>query len=167
MRVRPETPGDKDAIVAVNQAAFGSTAEARLVDLVRDQVRPIISLVAEDNDEIVGHILFSPVHLSGNPQLRLMGLAPMAVTPDHQRQGIGSLLVRAGLQACRELGTGAVVVLGHPAYYPRFGFVPTTSHGIHSEYQAPAEAFLLLELDPGCLAGATGTIRYHSVFSDH
>lgn len=93
-----------------------------------------------------------------------MGLAPMAVLPSHQRRGIGSALVRAGLQHCRQLGIGAVAVLGHPDYYPRFGFRPSTRFGISSEYDAPAEAFMVLELQEGYLAGRSGVIRFHPAF---
>jgi putative acetyltransferase len=95
-----------------------------------------------------------------------MGLAPMAVLPARQRQGIGSALVRDGLGRCRELGYEAVVVLGHPGYYPRFGFVPASRFGIGCEYDVPAEVFMALELVPGALRGKPGTIRYHPAFAE-
>jgi putative acetyltransferase len=125
VQIRAETDADHAAIHAVNAAAFPTAAEADLVDALRQQARPLISLVAEQDGVIVGHILFSPVTLDSQPDLRIMGLAPMAVAPEHQRSGIGSALVRAGLEQCRQLGYQAVVVLGHPEYYPRFGFVPS------------------------------------------
>lgn len=166
MIVRPEQVADRAAVRAVNAAAFETRAEADLVDALREQVRPLISLVAEADGAVVGHILFSPVTIDGRPDLRLLGLAPMAVVPDHQRHGVGTALVRAGLDRCRQLGVGVVVLLGHPAYYPRFGFVPATRFGIGCEYDAPGEAFMLIELQPGYLRGVTGTARYHVAFKD-
>jgi putative acetyltransferase len=166
MLIRPEQPKDLADVHAVNASAFETPAEANLVDALRQQAEPFISLVAEDNGAIVGHIAFSPVSLSGHPALRLMGLAPMAVAPEHQRKGIGSALVRAGLEQCKERGFGAVVVLGHPNYYPRFGFLPSVRFGITSEYEVPAEVFMVVELEPGYLGGTSGTIKYHAAFSD-
>ena len=95
-----------------------------------------------------------------------MGLAPMAVLPARQRGGIGSALVRAGLDACRQLGCTAVVVLGHPAYYPRFGFQPASRFALGCEYDVPDEAFMALEVEPGSLVGKAGTIRYHRAFAE-
>ncbi|NJO12325.1 MAG: N-acetyltransferase [Gammaproteobacteria bacterium] len=166
MRIRDEEEADREAVHALNAAAFAALAEANLVDALRAQARPVISLVAERAGSVVGHILFSPVTLSGRAGLRIMGLAPMAVEPSHQRQGIGSALVRAGLERCRALGIGAVVVLGHPEYYPRFGFSPAARFGIGCEYDAPEEAFLVAELQSGFLRGISGTIHYHPAFKD-
>ena len=109
--------------------------------------------------------MFSPVTLASHPELEIMGLGPMAVFPQAQRQGLGTALVKAGLEKCRELGAGTVVVLGHPAYYPRFGFRPATRFDIACEYEVPPEAFMALELSPGYLDGAAGVIRYHRAFS--
>lgn len=166
MIVRDEHPRDRAAVRSVNLAAFGTSAEADLVDALRGQAHPIVSLVAEVDGEVVGHILFSPVTLSGHPELRLMGLAPMAIAPAHQRKGIGSALARAGLERCRQLEVGAVVVLGHPSYYPRFGFAPSVRFGIRCEYEAPDEAFMLIELRPGYMRGMAGTVRFHPAFTD-
>jgi putative acetyltransferase len=163
--IRPEEPGDRAGVRAVNVAAFGTPAEADLVDALRVQARPLVSLVADEAGAIVGHIMFSPVTLPGHAALELMGLAPMAVTPERQRAGIGSALVGAGLEACRRGATDAVVVLGHPAYYPRFGFAPGVRRGLGCEYDVPAEAFMVLELRPGALRGASGTVQYHVVFA--
>ena len=164
--IRNEQDKDLAAVRALNIAAFGTTAEADLVDALRAQARPVVSLVAEDKGVVVGHIMFSPVALSDHPALKIMGLAPMAVLPARQKQGIGSALVRAGLERCRSLGVGAVVVLGHPRYYPRFGFSPAKSFGIVSEYDAPDEAFMVVELQSDCLQGKSGTIRYHAAFQN-
>ena len=164
MIVRPEQPADIPATRQVNLAAFDTPAEADLVDALRAEARPLVSLVGEVDGEVVGHILLSPVSLGEHTGLHLMGLAPMAVMSSHQRRGIGSALVRAGLQHCRQLGIGAVAVLGHPDYYPRFGFQSSTRFGISSEYDAPPEAFMVLELQAGYLAGRSGVIRFHPAF---
>jgi putative acetyltransferase len=165
MIVRSERPGDIAGIRGVDLAAFESTVEADLVDALRAQTAPVISLVADDSGSIVGHIVFSPVTLAGHPELTIMGLAPMAVVPSRQRAGIGSALVRAGLDACRQLGCRAVVVVGHARYYPRFGFAPASRLGLTSEYDVPDDVFMALELEAGALNGTSGTIRYHSAFA--
>src|SRR5690606_1642636 len=166
MVIRDETGRDQDTVRALNEAAFDSGAEARLVDMLREQAKPLVSLVAEQDSFVVGHILFSPVTLSGHDDLKIMGLAPMAVAPPHQRRGIGTSLVHAGLDRCRELGAGAVVVLGHPEFYPRFGFVPSTRFDIRSEYDVPEDVFMVTELKPGFFRGVSGTIRYHAAFKE-
>jgi len=164
LAVRPESEGDRAAVRAVLTAAFAGPEEADLVDALRGQVADWLSLVAEEGGGVVGHILFTPITVPGHPRLRALGLAPMAVLPGRQCQGIGSALVRAGLEAARELGFGAVVVLGHPAYYPRFGFRPAHGRGLACVYDAPPEAFLALELVPGALEGVSGTVHYHPAF---
>ena len=164
--IRAEVAKDWTSVHALNAAAFETAAEADLVDALRINAAPVVSLVAEFKGAIVGHILFSPVTLSGHTDLNIMGLAPMAVLPSHQRQGIGSALVCAGLEQCRTLGFGAVVVLGHPDYYPRFGFSPAMGFGIRSEYDVPDEAFMIAELQPGFLGAASGTIQYHVAFKN-
>lgn len=116
-------------------------------------------------NEIVGHILFSPVILQGHTDLRLMGLGPVAVVPEFQRKGIGTALTRAGLDECRRLGVAAVVVLGYPEYYGRFGFKPARVFSIKSEYDNAGDAFMVLELIPGCLKSLSGVIEYHPSFN--
>jgi putative acetyltransferase len=165
VNIRPERPADAAAIDAVNRAAFGQPAEATLVADLRDQASPLVSLVADAGTEIVGHVLFSPVMLTNHADVKIMGLAPMAVLPAMQRRGIGSTLARAGLDACTRLGCDAVVVLGHAQYYPRFGFRPASAFGLRCEYDVPDEVFMALELAPGRLAGKSGTIRYHRAFA--
>ena len=128
MHIRHETNQDIGAVRTLNIKAFDTPSEADLVDSLRGNVQPLISLVAEQDQHILGHIMFSPVTLSGHPGLNMMGLGPMAVAPPHQRKGIGSQLVHAGLEQCRKLGCIVVVVLGHPEFYPRFGFVPSTRY---------------------------------------
>jgi putative acetyltransferase len=164
MRIRPEADADRAAIHAVNQAAFETSAEADLVDALRAKAGQLISLVAAIDEKIVGHILFSAVSLAEHSGLNLMGLGPMAVLPQHQRGGIGSALVREGLKRCKALGCQAVVVVGHPEYYPRFGFVPASRYGIRCEYDVPDDVFMLAELKGGALRGASGLIRYDEAF---
>lgn len=164
MKIRAETEKDRPAVHALNARVFETSAEADLVDALREQARPVISLVAEQGGAIVGHILFSPVTLDSSPALRLACLAPMAVAAEHRRKGIGSALVREGLEQCRQRGFGAAVVLGHPAFYPRFGFLPSARFGIRSEYDVPEDAFMVLELTPGYLRGVSGTVRYQAAF---
>lgn len=166
MLIRDEEQKDWAAVHDVIVSAFETPAEADLVDALREQAHPVVSLVAVEGGTIVGHIMLSPVSLSGHPGLKIMGLAPMAVAPEYQRKGIGSALVRTGLDRCKQLGFGAVVVLGHPEYYPRFGFSPSTRFGIKCEYEVPEEVFMVIELLPGYLRGASGTIKYHAAFSN-
>ena len=166
MQIRTENEEDKASARVVNVAAFETASEANLVVALHEQAHPIISLVADDQGAIVGHIMFSPAVLTGHPELEIMGLAPMAVLPEHQRKSIGSALVRAGLDACVRIGFGAVVVLGHPEYYPRFGFLPSSRFGIGCEYEVPEEVFMVKELQQGYLRGATGSIRYHAAFGN-
>jgi putative acetyltransferase len=165
MIIRAEELKDQFAVFAVNQSAFETSAEANLVDILRKEAHPIISLVAEDNGAIIGHIMFSPVSLSGHSDLKIMGLGPMAVIPERQGEGTGSALVKAGLEMCKDLGVGAVIVLGHPGYYPRFGFVPSVNFGIRSDFDVPPEVFMLIELQPGYLQDAPGIIQYHAAFN--
>ena len=163
--IRNETPEDVDNVRAVNRSAFPTDAEARLVDALRKSAEPLVSLVAVDGDELVGHILFSPASLESSGGRLVMGLAPMAVQPDRQRQGIGSALVERGIEACRKLGAVAIVVLGFATYYPRFGFTPASRYGVHSEYDVPDDVFMLLELGPGAVSPG-GIARYHEAFGN-
>ncbi len=165
MIVRPETAADTDAVHRLNATAFPTDAEAGLVDRLRASGSTCISLVADSDQAIAGHILFSPVTLN-DQSLNLMGLAPMAVAPDLQRNGIGTQLVEAGLAACRDTGVGGVAVLGHPEFYPRFGFAPASGFGIDCEYDVPDDVFMMMELQAGYLDGKTGTIRYHPAFAE-
>ena len=164
--LREEIEADHAAIHAVNAAAFESAAEAELVARLRAAEAVFLSLVAVSADAIVGHCLFSPVTVAGAAEeCRWVALGPMAVLPAEQRKGIGSALVGAGLEACRERGAPGVFVLGHPAFYPRFGFRPSASFGIRSEYDVPDEVFMVEAFEPDALAAASGgTVQYHAAF---
>ena len=164
MRIRSETDADCAAIRAVNVAAFESPAEADIVDALRAKGVELISLVADRGGVVVGHILFSRVSLAGHGEPKLMGLGPMAVLPQHQREGIGSALVREGLIRCKQLGAHAVAVVGHPQYYPRFGFAPASRHGIRCKYDVPDDVFMIAELTRGALRGVSGLILYDEAF---
>ncbi|MGH9900227.1 MAG: GNAT family N-acetyltransferase, partial [Pyrinomonadaceae bacterium] len=166
--VRPEGPEDFAAVRRVNEAAFGRPEEADLVDALRAAARPLLSLVAVENNRVVGHILFSPVAIesgeSESARSTALGLAPMAVLPEFQNRGVGSALVRRGLEECLRLGFPVVVVVGHPEYYPRFGFAPARPKGLDCEYPVPDEVFMVAELSPGALRGVRGVVKYRPEF---
>ncbi len=166
MIIRPERIEDIQKIRSINLEAFDTEAEADLVEALRNSGIPLISLVAEQDGELVGHILFSPTALEeGSSSISIAGLAPMAVLPACQNKGIGSMLVEAGMVYCKNAGYAAVVVLGHPDYYPRFGFVPSISYGITSEYDVPPEVFMAKELQEGTLTNCNGIVKYHEAFN--
>jgi len=167
MIIRPETPEDAVQVRRINELAFGQPAEADLVDRLRRTCADSLSLVAED-DVVVGHILFTPVVIeSMERRVTGMGLAPMAVLPDRQRGGIGSQLVTRGLDLLRDRRCPFVVVVGHPEYYPRFGFEPASRHGLASQWDGiPDAAFLAIVLDPVAMAGVSGVARYRDEFND-
>jgi putative acetyltransferase len=163
--VRRERPEDFEAVRRVLEAAFGGEVEALLVERLRRR-DDVLSLVAEEEGRVVGHIMFSPVTIGQEVPApgSVVVLAPMAVLPERQRQGIGSALIRAGLEACRQANHCAVVVLGHPDYYPRFGFRRASDFGLRYEepHYSPEEieaAFFALELVPGALSGVSGVVR--------
>lgn len=165
MLIRDESTDDILAIREVNRVAFGSDDEGGLVDALRERGAFICSLVAEVEGKVVGHVLFSPASLDDGTQATdVAGLGPVAVRPEFQQRGIGAALIRAGLAICRDRGYDVAVVLGHPDYYPRFGFRPSRPLGIRWEHDAPEEAFMVLELRDGELAGRSGTIRYQPEF---
>ena len=167
LTIRKETPEDAMAIRYVNEQAFGNACEADLIEKLRLRRGFILSLVAIQEEQVVGHILFSPVTIeSESSVITAAGLGPMAVLPEYQRQEIGSQLVRAGLEELRHTNYEIVVVLGHPDYYPRFGFSPASKYGINCEYDVPEEVFMILELREGALAGRSGTVKYQPEFSE-
>jgi putative acetyltransferase len=164
--VRDEQPHDATAIRAVNEQAFGQAGEADLVDALRARGAVTLSLVAVVEDEIIGHILFTPAPIvdAAGAATAAVALGPMAVHPAHQRRGIGSRLVEVGLERLRAAGHQLVVVLGHPTYYPRFGFVPASRLAIGCTWDVPDDVFMALELGAGAARGFSGTAHYQPEF---
>jgi putative acetyltransferase len=161
--IRWEQDVDRPAIRRVNQAAFGTSEEADLVDTLRADGVVLRSAVAEADGALVGHVLFSRMWIeTAGAAIDAVALAPVAVQPSHQRQGIGDRLIRFGLAALREDGERIVLVVGHPPYYPRFGFASALAGSIESPF--PADAFMALELVPGALDGVSGRVRYPAAF---
>lgn len=166
VRVRSERRSDHERVFAIHEAAFGRPDEVRLVSRLRTSVSPSLSLVAELHGRVVGHVFFSPVHIepeAGGPAVA--GLAPIGVDPAHQARGVGSALVRSGLARSPDLGWEAVVLVGDPAYYSRFGFALGAPLGLRYEDEAHDPVFQVLELRPGALRGRTGRVRFHEAFA--
>lgn len=163
LTIRDEAPADHSAVREVNRLAFGQEEEALLVDALREGGYGRVSLVAEVEGRVVGHILFSDLPIAGDQgEVSALSLAPMAVLPSHQRQGIGSALVSEGLRVCAARGHRIVVVVGHTAFYPRFGFSAELARRLRSPFSGPA--FMAVELVPGALDGVVGTVRYPPPF---
>jgi putative acetyltransferase len=166
--IRPETLTDWNSIREINQQAFGRPNEAQLVDALRawSSFIPELSLVAERDGVLVGHVLFTPAVVEGAEEAALLALGPVAVRPEWQRQGIGGMLIREGLVRSTGLGYHGVILVGHPTYYPRFGFRPARAYGLESPFPVSDEAFMALPLRPGGLEGTRGTVVFPPAFSD-
>ena len=160
--VRDERPDDLAAIREVNDRAFDQPLEGRIVDALRAHGAVQLSLVAEVEGQVVGHILFSPI--TGPGGVVGSGLGPMAVTPDHQKRGVGAALIAAALPRLRDAGFPFVVVLGHDGYYTRFGFGPASRHGLRCEWDVPDESFMVHVIDVGATTAAAGLVRYRPEF---
>jgi len=163
IEIREERPGDVAAIRDVNKRAFGQDQEGKIVDALRSNGAALLSLVATLDDRVVGHIMYSPISVAR----KIMGaaLGPVAVLPEHQRQGIGSKLVEAGNRKIKDQGCPFIIVLGHSNYYPRFGFMPASNHGIKCEWEVPEDVFMLLVLDQEKMQGVSGLAKYRHEFS--
>jgi putative acetyltransferase len=163
MNIRPEAPSDQPEVAALLQAAFGGDYERELVSRLRSDGLVAVALVAEAEQQIVGHIVLSwlPTQVDGRA-VRALALAPLAVRVDHQRRGIGSRLIRAALEVAERAGAQAVILLGHPSYYPRFGFSAALAAKLASPFSGPA--FMALELAPGALSGTAGAVAYPPAF---
>jgi putative acetyltransferase len=167
VEIRAERAADVDAVRAVHAEAFGRPDEAVLVERLRERARPYLALVAVEGEDVVGHVVFAPVTLHCyQAPYTITALAPLAVRPAWQRRGIGSALVRDGLAACRAAGRDVVVVVGHSAFYPRFGFVRARPLGLMSEPAYPDEAFMVAELTPGALRGRRGVVLYSADYGE-
>lgn len=161
MEIRAEEPGDIEQVREVLRAAFRTEAESKLVDALRENGQAVISLVAVRDGEVLGHILFSPVTSAPPGEAKGLGLAPLAVRPAAQSQGIGSRLVQEGLRLCKERGYDFCVVLGDPRYYQRFGFEQASPFGIRNEYGVDEE--FMIHYFSSCRA--QGLVRYGSEFA--
>jgi putative acetyltransferase len=164
--IRPKELQDIPAIAEVNRAAFGGEAEVRIVEAIRASPGfiPDLSLVAVTGGRVVGHILFSPLDVQAeSSSAPALCLAPLAVLPGYQGRGIGSRLVEEGLRRCGELSRGIVIVVGWPSFYPRFGFTRARAKGLEAPFPVPDEAFMVLELIPGALAGVNGMVCFPPV----
>jgi putative acetyltransferase len=169
IEIRPETRDDYAAITKLNDLAFEQKTEGKLVEKLREtkEFIPALSLVAQIEGEIVGHILFYPIKIDTvESSVNTLALAPISVRPEYQRMGIGGKLVRAGIESARDLGHKSVIVIGHPEYYPRFGFKPASGWGIITPFAVPDDAFLALELEVDALKNAKGTVKYPEAFNE-
>jgi putative acetyltransferase len=167
--IRVEQKEDIESIHKINRLAFGQEDEALLVQRIRKSSGfiPELSLVAEKGAQIVGHILFSRIYImTPNGDVNVLSLAPMAVLPEFQNAGVGSQLIRTGLDTCREMGYLIIVVIGHPEYYPRFGFVPAKQKGLDIPLPVPDEAFMVCELIPKALRGIVGKVKFPPEFDE-
>ena len=167
--IRSETPEDYDQITRVNDLAFNGKQEGELIKNLRkrEQFIPELSLICESNGVIAGHILLFPIHIvSGNEKYPIIALGPMSVRPGFQNKGIGSELIKEGLKRAGELGFESVLVLGHPKYYPKFGFKKASWWKIKADFDVPDEALMAIELKKGSLAFGGGVIDYPSEYLD-
>lgn len=167
LHIRPETPADHRAVAQVNTLAFGRANEARLVERIRQSEHyvPALSLVAQAKGQVVGHTLFSYVKLEGSNPRQVLSLAPMAVHPEWQGRGVGSALVEAGIEAAERMGEPLVVVLGHPGFYPRFGFEPSVRYGIEPPFKVDEAVFMVRPL-AGYSPELRGRITYPPAFAE-
>ena len=164
--IRKEEPKDIRAIRHVNEQAFGQENEANIIERLRKRGALTISLFAVRDGQIVGRIAFSPVIIEAEgSNFEAIALAPMAVLPACQRRGIGSQMVRVGLDECRRLGYELVVLVGHPDYYRRFRFVPARPKGLQCDFEVPDKAWMMLELQEGASVGRQGKVRFQPEFS--
>jgi putative acetyltransferase len=163
IEIRQERSDDLAAVRDLHRRAFGQEDEGKIVDALRANGGSQVSLVAVDEGRVVGHILYSPVRIG---QVEGSALGPMAVDPEVQRQGIGTELVEAGNARLRENGCPFVVVVGHPEFYPRFGFKPARPLGITCEWEVPDEVFMILVLDETTMSGVTGKAEYRREFGE-
>ncbi|MBN1163805.1 MAG: N-acetyltransferase [Candidatus Krumholzibacteriota bacterium] len=168
LKIRHEKSEEREIVAQINRQAFGDETESTLVASIRESEHfiPQLSLVAERDGRVVGHILFSPISIQQSDVTHpALALAPMAVLPDFQRRGIGAALIRRGLEECKRLKQQVVVLIGHPEYYPRFGFKPAREYGLSLDFDVPGEAFMVLELEKGALKKIGGVVKYPPAFN--
>ena len=163
IEIREERPDDISAVREVNRRAFGQQQESNIVDALRTNGGALLSLVAMMDGRVVGHIMYSPVTLGDTVNGAALG--PMAVRPEHQRQGIGTKLIETGNRKIKDAGYPFIIVVGHAEYYPRFGFRPASKYGIKCEWDVPDEVFMVLMLDAAKMKGVSGLAKYRGEFS--
>jgi len=168
MEIRQEQKSDHPKVYEITKQAFDQENESKLIEKIRvgGCFVPELSLVAELDGEIVGHILLSKIKIIGEGEYESLALAPMAVVPKHQKQGIGSELVNTGLEIAKKLGFESVIVVGHEDYYPRFGFEKASKWGIKCPFEVPDEVFMAIELVENSLKGKGGTVQYPKEFME-
>ncbi len=166
--IRQEMASDHEKVYEINRLAFNQENESKLIERIRESNNhvPELSLIAEIDDKIVGHIFFSKITIVGDSTYDSLALAPMAVTPEYQRKGIGSKLVAKGLEKGKELGFNSIIVLGHKDYYPKFGFQRASKWGIKCPFEVPDEVFMAIELTEKALDGKSGIVQYPDEFND-
>ncbi len=163
--VRDEKPEDVAAVREINELAFKKPVEANIVERLRAACKRYVSLVAVIDEKVAGHILFTPVSIDGFAISGGVGLAPMAVHPERQNRGVGKELVRAGIARLESESCPFIIVLGHPAYYPRFGFERASGRGLSCQWEGiPDEGFMMIILDNQVMDGVTGVVRYRDEF---
>jgi putative acetyltransferase len=163
VEIREERPADVAAVREVNRRAFEQERESNIVDALRANGGALLSLVATIDDQVVGHVMYSRV--SVGDMVNGAALGPMAVLPEHQRQGIGTRLIDTGNQKIKDAGYPFIIVVGHAEYYPRFGFRPAGKYGIKCEWDVPEEVFMVLMLDAAKMQGVAGLAKYRDEFS--
>lgn len=165
IQVRPENPSDYAIITQINEQAFGRVNEARLIELIRSSPNyiPELALVADYQGTVVGYILFSWIDLVGAETDPVLGLAPLAVKPEFQKQGIGRQLVEAGLKIAETRGDRLVIVLGEPEFYSKFGFKPSVHYQIQSPFPVPEQYFQVKPLK-NYRPTDQGTVVYPAAF---
>lgn len=168
LTIRKEEEKDYKNVYEVNCLAFQQESESKLIEKIRkgENFVPELSLVAEIDDEIVGHILFSRIKVVGDSVFDSLALAPMAVIPEFQKQGIGSKLIKKGIEKAKEMGFDSIIVLGHKEYYPKFGFQRASKWDIKCPFEVPEEAFMAIELTEKAFEGKAGTVRYPDEFME-
>ena len=168
MNIRQETPQDFQTVYEINHLAFEQEGESQLIEKIRKGETFVqeLSLVAEQDDKVIGHILFSKIKIIGEQSSPSLALAPMSVHPDFQNKGIGSQLVTTGLQIAKNLNFEHVIVLGHKNFYPKFGFQNATNWNIRCPFEVPDDHFMAIELVEGSLKNKSGLVKYPPVFYD-
>lgn len=164
-QIRAETGSDHEAITTLNDLAFGQAGEGKVVKLLRAAGVLRFSLVAVVDSEIVGHLALSDMTHSRSPGL-VLGLGPMSVLPTWQKKGVGSALIRESLEKAKSAGAVAIICLGHPDYYPRFGFEPASKYSITGDYEVPDNVFMAHSLGAEALAALAGHVQYNEAFKE-